>query len=70
MVLVAGQAGADVGEDEVAPAVGGDQTVAGGQVHAQLPFLLANLVFNRGDMHTKTPVGMRFTLTQRCGPRT
>ena len=43
MVLRPGDAGADVGEDQVAPAVGGYQAVAGGQVDAQCPLFGADL---------------------------
>ncbi|MNJ64085.1 hypothetical protein D3C77_600250 [compost metagenome] len=37
-VLGAGDLGGDVGEDQVVPAMQGDQPVAGGQVDAGLPF--------------------------------
>ena len=43
VVLGAGDAGADVGEDQVAPTIGGDQAVAGCQVNTQLPFFGADL---------------------------
>ena len=41
---------ADVGEHQVAPAVGGDQAVTGGQVNAELPFFRADFVFQGGDV--------------------
>ena len=51
VVLGAGHARADVREDQVAPAVERDQPVAGGQVHAQLPFLGADDFLQRCDVH-------------------
>jgi len=43
VVLRPGNAGADMSEDQIAPAIQGDQPVAGGEVLAELPFLLADL---------------------------
>ena len=43
---IAGEPGADVGEDQVAPAVAGDEPVAGGELATRGPFLGRNLVFD------------------------
>ena len=45
VMLVAGDAGRQVGKDQVVPAVQGDQPVGGGQIHTQLPFFCADGVF-------------------------
>ena len=47
MVFGAGNAGADVGEHQVAPAIRCHQPIAGGQVAAQLPFFGANCFLKR-----------------------
>ena len=38
-----------MGEDEVVPAVIGDQPIGGGEIDADLPLLLADLALQRGD---------------------
>jgi hypothetical protein len=43
VVLGAGEPGADVGVDQVAPAIVRNQPVGGGQIDAQLPFFGADL---------------------------
>ena len=45
-----GQFGADVGEDQVAPAVQRNEPVARGQVAAQLPFFGADAFLQRRDV--------------------
>jgi hypothetical protein len=51
VVLGTGSPRADVREHEVAPAIQGDQPIAGRKVHAQLPFIGADELFERGDLH-------------------
>ena len=52
MVLRAGDAGADVGEHQIAPAVERHQPVGGGEVAAQLPFGIADLALQRWDVQS------------------
>ena len=51
VVLGPGNARADVGEDQIAPAVQSDQAVARSQVDAELPFGGADFVFEGWDVH-------------------
>ena len=51
MVFRPGHPRADVGVNQVGPAVSGDQPVAGGQVDPQSPFFGADFVFERTDVH-------------------
>jgi hypothetical protein len=55
VVLGTRDARADVREDQVAPAVGGDEAVAGGKVDPQLPFLGADEFTDGGDVHGVSP---------------
>ena len=50
MMLGAGNARRQVGEDEVVPAVIGDHPVGRGEIDADCPFLVADLAFERGDI--------------------
>src|SRR3546814_20297443 len=45
-----GDAGRKGGEDEVVPAEMGDETVGGGEIDADLPFLGADLALQAGDL--------------------
>ena len=66
MVLGAGDAGADVGEHQVTPAIGGHQAVARCQIDTQLPFFGADLVLERRNVHGRGPLGCwTTTLTVR-----
>ena len=49
MMLVAGDAGGQVGKDKIIPAVQGNEPVGGGEIHAQLPFFGADAAFLGGD---------------------
>ena len=42
---------ADVGVNQVGPAIGGDQAVAGRQIDPQLPLCGADFIFERTDVH-------------------
>ena len=55
VVLGAGDAHADVGEHQVTPAVQRHQTVAGGEIDAQLPLFGADLVFDGWDIQVLSP---------------
>ena len=46
-----GQAQADVGEHQIAPAVHGHQAVGGGELAAQRPFFFAHQFFHGRDVH-------------------
>src|SRR5208337_3066440 len=50
VMVAARNAGRNVGEDEVVPAVSGDEPVAGGEVDARGPFGRADLVPDRFDV--------------------
>jgi hypothetical protein len=54
------QLGADVGEDQIAPAIQGHQAVASGQVAAQLPFVGMDFVFHAGDVQAHGNVSFKW----------